>query len=35
MRVSLCVWLMMLPTLVFSGQVRDSRKAVPVWTRTN
>mgnify|MGYP001163508169 FL=1 len=32
MRVSLCVWLMMLPTLVFSGQVSSSRKAVPVWT---
>ena len=32
MRVSLCVWLMMLPALVFSGQVTNSRKQVPAWT---
>ena len=32
MRISLCVWLMMLPSLVFSGQVPSSRKAVPVWS---
>ena len=32
MRVSLCVWLMMLPTLVSSGQVSRNKQAVPVWT---
>ena len=32
MRVSLCVWLMMLPALVFSGQVSSKRNVVPKWT---
>ena len=31
MRTSLCVWLMMLPALVFSGQV--TKKACQPWTK--
>ena len=31
MRTSLCVWLMMLPALVFSGQV--TKKSCQPWTK--